>query len=141
MAWRSELPMKNIINMTQKNKNTTLKSLIEMSQMTLNDLILKNHQTPLNSFDSVYITRDFNEKKNHSESPHKQGLNQKDVLGAVNSMGNSKAHDIKRDMFFFPKLAKIRNKISRVTVLKDNCFFFEIKFLMLLIISCKIRHR
>ena len=35
--------MKNIINMTQKNKNTTLKSLIEMSQMTLNDLILKNH--------------------------------------------------------------------------------------------------
>ena len=29
--------------MTQKNKNTTLKSLIEMSQMTLNDLILKNH--------------------------------------------------------------------------------------------------
>ena len=37
MAWRSELPMMSIKNMTLKNKITTLKNLIEMKQMTLND--------------------------------------------------------------------------------------------------------
>ena len=37
MAWRSELPMISIKNMTLKNKITTLKNLIEMKQMTLND--------------------------------------------------------------------------------------------------------
>ena len=37
MAWRSELPMMNIINTTLKNKIMTLKNLIEMRQMTLND--------------------------------------------------------------------------------------------------------
>ena len=37
MAWRSELPMMSIKNMTLKNKIMTLKNLIEMKQMTLND--------------------------------------------------------------------------------------------------------
>ena len=37
MAWRSELPMISIKNMTLKNKITTLKNLIEMKQITLND--------------------------------------------------------------------------------------------------------
>ena len=37
VTWRSELPKKNIINMTLKNKITTLKNVIEMRQMTLND--------------------------------------------------------------------------------------------------------
>ena len=38
MAWRSELPTVNIINMTLKNKITLLKNLIETRQMTLKDL-------------------------------------------------------------------------------------------------------
>ena len=37
MAWRSELPMMSIINITPKNKITTLKNHIEMSGMTQND--------------------------------------------------------------------------------------------------------
>ena len=37
MACRSELPTRNIINETLKNKITTLKNFIEMKQMTLND--------------------------------------------------------------------------------------------------------
>ena len=37
MAWRSELPMMNIINMTLKNKIMALKNLSEMREMTLND--------------------------------------------------------------------------------------------------------
>ena len=37
MAWRSELPMMSIINITPKNKITTLKNHIEMSEMTQND--------------------------------------------------------------------------------------------------------
>ena len=39
VAWRSELPTRNIINMTlyKHDKITTLKNLIEMRQVTLND--------------------------------------------------------------------------------------------------------
>ena len=37
MARRSELPMRNIINMNLKYKIMTLKNLIEMRQMSLND--------------------------------------------------------------------------------------------------------
>ena len=37
IAWRSDLPMMCIINMTPKNKITTQKNLIDMKQMTLND--------------------------------------------------------------------------------------------------------
>ena len=37
MASKSELPMMNVINMALKNKIMTLKNLIEMKEMTLND--------------------------------------------------------------------------------------------------------
>ena len=37
MTWRSELPMINIMNTNLKNKITTLKNVIEMREMTLND--------------------------------------------------------------------------------------------------------
>ena len=50
MVWRSELPMMNIINMTLKNKSITLKNLIEMRYITLNDLkfdIKKNIRHPV----------------------------------------------------------------------------------------------
>ena len=40
MAWRSELLMMNIMNMTLKNKNMALKNLSEMREMTLNDLVV-----------------------------------------------------------------------------------------------------
>ena len=35
LCWESESPMINIVNMTLKNKITTLKNLIEMNQMTV----------------------------------------------------------------------------------------------------------
>ena len=52
MAWRSELPMMNIINMTLKN---TTKSLIKMKQMTLNDpkFDIKKTRHPVNSLFSL----------------------------------------------------------------------------------------
>ena len=37
VTWRSELPMMNIIQITLKNKITTLKNLIEVREITLND--------------------------------------------------------------------------------------------------------
>ena len=37
MTWRLELPMMNIIQITLKNKIATLKNLIEMMEITLND--------------------------------------------------------------------------------------------------------
>ena len=37
LCWESESPMINIVNMTLKNKITTLKNLIEMNQMTVNN--------------------------------------------------------------------------------------------------------
>ena len=36
-AWRSKLPMMNIVNMTLKNKIATLNNFMEMRHMTLND--------------------------------------------------------------------------------------------------------
>ena len=40
MAWRSELLMMNIMNMTLKNKIMALKNLSEMREMTLNDPVV-----------------------------------------------------------------------------------------------------
>ena len=37
LCWESESSMINIVNMTLKNKITTLKNLIEMNQMTVNN--------------------------------------------------------------------------------------------------------
>ena len=37
LCWESESPMINIVNMTLKNKITTLKNLIEMNLMTVNN--------------------------------------------------------------------------------------------------------
>ena len=37
LCWESESPMINIVNTTLKNKITTLKNLIEMNQMTVNN--------------------------------------------------------------------------------------------------------
>ena len=45
MARRSELPMRNIINMTLKNKIMTLKNLIEMRQMSLKDPKFDNEKS------------------------------------------------------------------------------------------------
>ena len=45
MARRSESPMRNIINMTLKNKIMTLKNLIEMRQMRLKDPKFDNEKS------------------------------------------------------------------------------------------------
>ena len=37
MAWQSELPTRNIIKITLKNKITTRENLIEVRQMIMND--------------------------------------------------------------------------------------------------------
>ena len=64
MAWRPELQMVNIINMTLKSKITTQKNLIEMRPMTLNypkfdikkslDTLLKDN--PENNFMQAYLS-------------------------------------------------------------------------------------
>ena len=60
-AWRSELPMMNIINMTLKNKITTLKNLTEMRQMTLNvpKFDIKKSLDNLSVLTSQFFTADF----------------------------------------------------------------------------------
>ena len=58
MASKSELPMMNVINMALKNKIMTLKNLIEMKEMTLNDPkfdIKKSLDTLMGNMESFFF--------------------------------------------------------------------------------------